>query len=128
MKILQSVVVKQVLTDKTKEAFLSKYQATKSQLEKECDHLRFEYKKLEKNNRAQSTNLKRNFEKEIKNREEKIQLIEFQIEQLHMLPLGSELKEKEMQAIIEVNVGDVWNDLQASRTIVIKDGIVVEIR
>ena len=34
---------------------------------------------------------------------EKIKLIEFQLEQLHMLPLGSELKEQEIQAIVSVN-------------------------
>ena len=47
--------------------------------------------------------LKTHFEKEIQKREEKQKLLEFQIEQLHMLPLGSELKEKEVQALKEKN-------------------------
>ena len=34
-------------------------------------------------------------------RKEKIKLLEFQIEQLHILPLGSEIKEKEVQALVE---------------------------
>jgi hypothetical protein len=68
------------------------------------------------------------FDKEIDSRVEKIKLLDFKIEQLHMLPLGSELKEKECQAIVEVNVGDVWEDIQTEKTIIIKDGIIDEIR
>ena len=33
------------------------------------------------------------------------------MEQLHMLPLGSELKEKEVQALVEVQIGDRWSKL-----------------
>lgn len=54
--------------------------------------------------------------------------MDFQIEQLHMLPLGSELKEKEVQAIIEVKKGTPWEDIEKGKTIIIKDGIVDEIR
>lgn len=61
-------------------------------------------------------------------RQEKIKLLDFQCEQLHMLPLGSELKETEVQALIDVNVGDRWDELVNGKTIIIKDGIVAEIR
>lgn len=61
-------------------------------------------------------------------RQEKVQLLDFQIEQLHMLPLGSELKEKEVQAIIEVQKGTRWEDIEKGKTIIIRDGIVDEIR
>ncbi|MEH7110471.1 YlqD family protein, partial [Bacillus sp. JJ1764] len=68
------------------------------------------------------------FEKEIQNRKEKIKLIDFQIEQLHILPIGSELKEKEVQAIVEVKVGDSWDATNLRPTIIVKDGIIEEIR
>lgn len=128
MKILQSVVVKQVLTDNSKSVLLKKYQNQKQQLQKECDQLRFELKRQEKTNKYQTVNLKKQFEKELQVRKEKIKLIDFQIEQLHILPLGSELKEKEVTAIIDVEVGDRWEDIQNGRTIIIKDGIVDDIR
>ena len=38
-----------------------------------------------------------------------------------MLPLGSELKEKEVQALVEVQIGDSWSKLTGEKTIVIKD-------
>lgn len=128
MNILQSVVIKQVLTEKSKEQLLQKYEGNHLQLKKECEQLMFELKKLEKTKKYQTNNLIKQFEKEIHTRREKIKLLEFQIEQLHMLPLGSELKEKEVQGIVEINVGDVWEDIVTNKTIIIKDGIVAEIR
>lgn len=128
MNILQNVVVKQVLTEKSKNELLQKYDENKAQLQKECDQLRFEMKRLEKTKKFQPTSLARHFEKEIDMRQEKVKLLDFQIQQLHILPLGSELKEKEVQAIVEVNIGDHWEDSLSSKTILIKDGIIVEIR
>lgn len=128
MKLLQSVVVKQVLTEKSKEKLQEKYHTNILQLQKECDQLRFEMKKLEKNKKLYQPNLSKQFEKEIQNRLEKIKLIEFQLEQLHILPLESELKEKEVQALVEVQIGDRWSKLTGEKTIVIKDDFIVEIR
>jgi hypothetical protein len=59
---------------------------------------------------------------------EKEKLIEFQVEQLHMLPLGSELKEKEVQALVEIKIGDIWDGRIGQPTIIIKDGIIEDIR
>lgn len=128
MKLLQSVVVKQVLTEKSKGELQDKYHTNRLQLQKECDQLRFELKKLEREKKFQQQSLKRQFEQEIQRRQEKVKLIDFQLEQLHMLPLGSELKEKEVQALIDVEVGANWSDITRGRTIVIKDDIVQEIR
>lgn len=128
MNILQTVVVKQVLTETSKQVLLSKFELEKSQLQKESEQLRFEMRKLEKSKKMTVNSFKNRFENEIHTRLEKIKLLDFKIEQLHMLPLGSELKEKECQAIVEVNVGDVWEDIQTEKTIIIKDGIVDEIR
>ncbi len=128
MKILQTVVVKQVLTENSKQKLFETYSLRKQQLEKECDQLRFEMKKLEKSKKFQPVSLIKHFEKEIHLRQEKTKLLDFQIEQLHILPLGSELKEKEVKAIIEIEEGDRWDDIQSGKTIIIKDGIVNEIR
>lgn len=128
MKILQTVVVKQVLTENSKQKLLENYVSQKQLFEKECDQLRFEMKKLEKTKKFQPVSLKKHFEKEIHMRQEKTKLLDFQIEQLHILPIGSELKEKEVKALIEIKEGDRWEDVQSGKTIIIKDGIVEEIR
>lgn len=127
MKILQTVIVKQVLTEKSKAKIESNYEQQKLQLRKESEQLRFELKKFERTKKHSHDSLIRHFEKEMHVRQEKIKLIDFQLEQLHMLPLGSELQESECQAIIEVNVGDCWDGV-TDKTIIIKDGIVKEIR
>jgi hypothetical protein len=128
MQLIQTVIVKQILTEQSKQKILNKYFAGKLQMQKEYEQLQFELKKLEKAKKYQASALKTHFEKELEKRLDKEKLYEFQIEQLHMLPLGSELKEKEVQALIEVNVGDDWEKVMGQHTIIIKDGKIEEIR
>jgi predicted transcriptional regulator len=127
MKILQSVVVKQVITEKSKKELLNTFESNLFRLRKECEQLQFEQKKLEKNSKLLVQDIRKQFENELKKRTEKMKMISFQIEQLNHLDLGSEIKEKEVQAIIEVQIGDCWNKINQAE-IVIKDGIVQEIR
>ncbi|MFC9276506.1 YlqD family protein, partial [Bacillus spizizenii] len=47
---------------------------------------------------------------------------------VHTLPLGSEMKEKEVDALLTIEAGDDWHEKTAANTIVIKDGKVIEIR
>ncbi|GLY10511.1 YlqD family protein [Pseudobacillus badius] len=126
MQVLRTTVVKQVLTETLKQSLLSSYQDKKSQLEKEYEQLRFELKKTERQQKGSRQQKAGFFQKEMEQRRQKIENIDFQQSQLEMLPLGSELKEKEVQALIDVQVGDRWEETE--KTIVIKDGIVVEIR
>ncbi|MCP3739069.1 YlqD family protein [Rossellomorea sp. BNER] len=128
MKILQKITIKQVLTEESKRTLINKYEGRKHQLQKECDQLRFELKKLEKSKKFSSQRLKDNFEKEMSMRQEKIKLVDFQLEQLHILPLESELKEKEVQGIVDIKIGDNWDEQILDKTIVVKNGIVTEIR
>jgi hypothetical protein len=124
MKILHQVAVKQILTETSKQALIEQFSNKKKLLEQECDQLYFEYKKVEKSSKQLATQ----FLKEIDKRREKGKLVDFQLQQVHTLPIGSELKEKDVEAIVEVNVGDNWSELMNERTIVIKDGIVEQIR
>ncbi len=128
MKILQNVIVTQVLTESSKNKLLGQYKSKRLQLQKESEQLRFELKKLEKTRNMQPATLKSHFEKEINHRQEKIKLLEFQMEQLEILPVGSELKEREVQSLVDVQVGANWEELMKTKTIVIKDGVVSEIR
>ncbi|WP_243289898.1 YlqD family protein [Bacillus sp. FJAT-47783] len=123
MKILHQVTVKQILTETSKEKLMQQFTRQKDQLQRECDQLYFQLKKVKANHLLTSQ-----YRKEIERRKEKIKTTEFQIEQLHILPLGSELKEKELNGIIDINIGDNWEELMKEKTIVIKDGIVLEIR
>ncbi|KMK96538.1 YlqD family protein [Rossellomorea marisflavi] len=127
MDIIHKVTVKQILTETSKGRLVTRYQEQAAQLAKECDQLRFEMKKIERAKKYPSEKLRQHFDKELDERAEKIKLLDFQLDQLDLLPLGSELKEKEVQGISRVQVGDNWND-EISRTIIIEDGIIKEIR
>lgn len=126
MQVLRTVVIKQILTETLKQSLLSSYEDKKSQLEKEYEQLRFELKKAERQQKGSQRQPDSFFQKEMEKRQQKIENIVFQQSQLNILPLGSELKEKELQAVINVEIGDRWEETE--KTIVIKDGIVVEIR
>lgn len=124
MKILQQITVKQMITETSKELLIKQFTQRKKSLKQEMDQLYFEYKKIEKT----SKQLAEPFLKEIDKRREKIKLVDFQLEQVHTLPIGSEIKDKEVEAIVEVNVGDNWEELMKEKTIIIRDGIVDQIR
>ncbi|RHW36427.1 hypothetical protein D1B31_17065 [Neobacillus notoginsengisoli] len=128
MKILQNIAVKQILTEESRQKLLAQYTEKKLRLEKECSQLQFEQKKMEKAGKLPSGQIKKYFEYETRSRRERIEVIEFQISQLHMLPLGSELKETEVQAIIEIKPGDIWEAGQHQVEIIIRNGKVEEIR
>ncbi|AGE21662.1 YlqD family protein [Geobacillus sp. G4] len=128
MKLIQTVEVRQIVTERSKQELAAAFLARKQQLERECDQLRFEQKRMEKSGNYPPALVKQYFAKEIDERMEKMKLLEFQLEQLHMLPLGSELKEREVEALVEVNVGDRWEEVTKTRAIIIEDGVVKEIR
>ncbi|MFS0782330.1 YlqD family protein [Bacillus sp. 1P06AnD] len=128
MRILQTITVNQVLTENSKNQLLNKYDNQRAQLQKEIDQLKFEMKKFEKTKKVQPMSLKIHFEKEISNRNEKIKLLEYKVEQLDILPIGSELKEREVEALVDVEIGSDWEELTKARTIIVTDGKVTEIR
>ncbi|WP_102346966.1 YlqD family protein [Bacillus sp. Marseille-P3661] len=129
MKILKNVVVKQLLTGKSKQYMHEKFQAQLNQLNKEIEQFRFVKKKLEKSVKAagNSNNIGK-IEKEISGRQEQYNLVQFKVQQLELLPLGSELNDTEVQSIVEINEGDNWEEIMKGGTIIIKDGIIHEIR
>lgn len=98
----------------------------KQTLERECSQLYFQLRKHEKD--QQNPDVAESFKKAIEKRQDKIKMIDFQIGQTESLPLGSEVKEKEIDALLSINVGDNWHEKTAANTIVIKDGVVIEIR
>ena len=127
MKIIKKVLIKQIITEKSKDKLKFKFKKNQMQLEQECQQLLFEQRKLQRRPGVSKQEIAQRFQKEIKNRKDKITLIEFKIEQLDMLELGSEITETEVDALVEVKEGSHWNDILGEKSIVIKDDIVVRI-
>ncbi|MFD1850405.1 YlqD family protein [Oceanobacillus bengalensis] len=127
MEIIKKVQIKQIVTEESKRKLKVDFQNHIMRLEQECQQLLFERRKLENKSGVSKQEIKQRFQKEINKRKEKISLIDFKLEQLEMLELGSEIVEKEVEALVEVTEGAHWNELMQGQAVVIKDGIVIRI-
>lgn len=127
MNIIKKVQVKQILTEQSKEKIGNNFVHQKMRLEQECQQLLFEQRKLENKGDMPKQDIKRRFQKEINYRKDKIQLLDFKLEQLDILEIGSEIIEKEVEALVEVKEGLHWDELMSEQAIVIKDDIVIRI-
>lgn len=128
MEVLSTIKVYQILTEKSKKQLCTSFQEKKQQLVKEIDQLKFERKRMEKTKKFPASTVQMYFEKEIEKRADQIKLLEFQLEQLELLPLGSELKEREIHGLVNIEIGDNWNESLLNRKITIQDGIIVDIK
>ncbi|ARI79195.1 YlqD family protein [Halobacillus mangrovi] len=128
MQIIRKIPVKQVLTEDSRAQLKERFYERCTQLDKECRQLSFEQKKLERKSGVSKTEVERRFSKEISRRRDQIRWTEHQLKQLEVLPNGSELETDEVEALIEVNEGDSWQELIEERQIVIQDGKVIRAR
>ncbi len=128
MQILVETVVKQVITEKSKQIFMDRIHAHIVQFEKECEQLQFEWKRLEKQYKHYEQTVGEKFRKEINKRKQKQSLLQAQLEKIALLPDGSEMEDGVVQSVVDVQVGDSATKLQKQKEIVIKDGVIVEIR
>ncbi len=127
MQIVQPVRISHVLTEKSKKDLQNNFTQKKLRLEQECEQLLFEQRKLERNMSDHRIEVANKIQKEIKNRKEQQHQLDFKLEQLSTLPLGSELVEKEVDALVEVSIGSKWSTLTKEMTIVIEDDVIIRI-
>lgn len=127
MQIVQPVRISHVLTEKSKKDLQNNFMQKKLRLEQECEQLLFEQRKLERNMREHRVEVMNKIQKEIKTRKEEQSQLDFKLEQLSTLPLGSELVEKEVDALVEVSIGSRWSTLTKEMTIVIEDDVIIRI-
>lgn len=127
MQIMKVIQVKQILTVSSKAKLQEKFSKEQQQIEIECQQLHFEQKKMKKMHQHATHQVSEHFHQEIKKREEKLQLIQFKLDQLDQLPIGSEIIEGEVHSIQTIEVGDNWSDILQDQSIIIKDDIVVKI-
>ncbi|HLS35094.1 MAG TPA: YlqD family protein [Bacillota bacterium] len=127
MKVIQKVLIKQVITKESKQKLSESFKNRRIQLEQECQQLLFEQKKIQAKSTFSKEEIRRRFKREIDRRKKKIQQLQFKLEQLEILDIGSEIVEREVDALFEVEVGMNWAELQDKKSIVIKDGIIIRI-
>ncbi len=127
MKIIVTYDVKQILTEESRASYLDKWQKEHASLLRECDQLQFEMKRLQKKRPSDQKWIADQFDKEIRTRSERMSFLDFKMDQLDQLTLGSEIHDGEIQSIQEVQIGDEWHGREQKGKIVVKDGVVQSI-
>lgn len=132
LKIKRPVTVKTVLTDKLRSNLESEYNQTIHQLQLELEQLRFQSKKLLQNASKKGPDAlqaaQERLQKEETRRQDQIDKIHELKNQLQILPNGSEIVQAQAETEVEVKIGDAWDKMMNEAEIIVKDGIVVEIR
>ena len=129
MKIIKKVRVKQVLTEHSKQQLYDHFLTQKMQLEQECEQLQFGEKKVLSQNKSahHKLQIQERFKQEKNTRLATMEQINFKINQLAVLPIGSEIVEKEVDALVDVQLGMSWDEVMGEATIVFEDEQVVRI-
>lgn len=127
MKIIKKIKIKKVITPQTKNELKEEYEFKIFQLEQECEQLRFEKKKMVHQNPAKKADIVAKFEKEMNSRKDHMKWYQYKLQQLDVLPIGSEINEGEVDAILEITEGMDWEEITKERTILLENGIVKKI-
>lgn len=128
MQMIKTIPVKRILTEASQADMYESLQQQLLQLEKECEQLRFEWRRHERMKSYDKEQVRQKYESEINRRLDKKTRVAYQMEQLQQLPLGSEIDDGHVQSVVDVNVGDHWDEQEAVSALIIKDGVVYDIR
>src|SRR5690625_6605218 len=108
MKIIKKLLRKQINKKNSIINLEENFKAKKMRLEQECQQLLFEQRKLQQQSSLLHQEIEKRFQDEINRRKEKISMLDFKLEQLEILSLGSEIVEGEVDALVEVKEGTHW--------------------
>jgi len=130
--IQRQVTVKVIMTEKRREALLRRYHRDLHQLQVELEQLEFQGRKwlndASKRGADAVKTVQERLYQEVASRKEKMAQRHIQIDQVELIPLDAEVIEGTVNSQVDVQVGDHWDELVDQAEIIVKDGIVVEIR
>lgn len=132
LTIRQPVAVKFILTEETKQNWLAELRRLVNTTIAELEELEFRSKQwmrdAEKQGDAAVQAAEERVQMERSQREERREQLIAQLSQIQQMDIGSEVANGTVETSVEVKVGDAWDKVLLGSEIVIKDGIVVEIR
>lgn len=132
LTIRQPVVVKIVLTEETKQNWLAELRRLVNQTIAELEELEFRSKQwmreAEKQGDAAIQAAEQRVQTERSQREERREQLIAQLSQIQQMDIGTEMPNGQVETMVEVSVGDSWEKVLMGSEIVVKDGVIVEIR
>ncbi|MCY0877285.1 MAG: YlqD family protein [Firmicutes bacterium] len=132
LTIRQPVAVKFVLTEETKQNWLAELRRLINTTIAELEELEFRGKQwvrdAEKQGEAAVEAANQRIEMERAQRVERREQLIAQLSQIQQLDLDSEVPNGTVETTVEVKVGDAWDQVLQGSEIIVKDGVIVEIR
>ncbi|HEU4963047.1 MAG TPA: YlqD family protein [Bacilli bacterium] len=131
-KVNVPVQVKLILTEQTKQAIIGDLNRGIQQIQNELEQLEFQARKAlsdaEKQGPQAVAGVQGRINQERGQRMERREQMTQQLVNIQQTPIGTEISGGQMEAPVDINVGDVWEEVVQSNEIVLKEGVVVEIR
>ena len=132
MILKQSVLVKAIITEEFRKELITKLRAAAKEIDLSVEQLEAQGQRyllgIDRQNIQQMLAIRQEIEEEKKKQELlKTQLNE-KVKEVESLPLGSEYPQGSLEGFVEVKVGDDLTQKIARQEIIIRDGIIVEIR
>jgi len=132
LKLKRTVLLKMILTPDLRKKLQEEYTGYIRKYEVELEQLQFQSKKWlqeasKKGPEAQKI-VQERLQKEVAARRDKVKHYKDLLQQLALLPDESEIVHSEMEGEVEVSVGDHWDKLIGKSEVIVRDGIITEIR
>ncbi len=132
LTIRQPVTVKMILTEETKQNWLAELRRLINSTIAELEELEFRSKQLlrdaEKQGDAAVKATEEQIEMERMQRVQRREQLIAQLSQIQQMDLNAEVPNGQVETTVDVQVGDSWEAVLLGGEIVVKDGVVVEIR
>lgn len=132
LTVIRPVQVKIILTEASRAALVEQYARRIRQQREAWEQWQFQSKKILADAKKKSADAyalaQEKIAREDRQRKEKLDMLQFQLQQAENLPEGSEMDYQIVQSPVTIQIGDVWDEIMAGTEILIKDGQVHEIR
>ena len=119
------------MTPNTRQQIEKDYMSELKQIRLELEQLEFQCKKLladAKRKNLDTQQIAHKINQERKKRRERLEQLEIKIKEILKVPDGTELLYGNAESYVTVEIGDRWESKIESPEIILKDGIIVEIR
>jgi hypothetical protein len=132
LMVTRAVTVRAIVTDQLKKELIEELQGMADETQRRIDQMDFEARRylaeLQRTNLTQAMAVRKQIEAEKSKQEGAKKDILERISDVEKLELGSEFPRMTLEGAVEIAQGDNLYDKLARAEILIKDGVVVEIR
>ncbi|PWK12756.1 YlqD family protein [Tumebacillus permanentifrigoris] len=126
------VGIKLILTEQTKQGITGEINQAIQQIQHELEQIEFQARKAladaEQHGPEAVQGLTARINQERGARMERREQLMQQLVQIQQSPINSEIPGGQVESSVNVSVGDIWEETVQGTEIVLKDGVVVEIR